>query len=56
MVTLEVKIYPDGNQVCALIGENLQDGHVAFGDNPYQALRNLVNVLELGGYFLTGIK
>jgi hypothetical protein len=29
----------DGNQWCALYGENLQDGVVGFGDSPAEAMR-----------------
>ena len=28
----------DGNQWCALYGENLQDGIAGFGSSPYQAM------------------
>lgn len=28
------KVYPDGNQWCALYGENLQEGVAGFGDSP----------------------
>ena len=31
---LRPKIYPDGNQWCALYGENLQEGVCGFGDTP----------------------
>ena len=32
------KLAIDGNQWCALYGENLQDGVVGFGDSPYEAM------------------
>lgn len=34
---LRPKIYPDGNQWCALYGDNLQDGVCGFGDTPEAA-------------------
>jgi len=34
---LRPKIFPDGNQWCALYGENIQDGVCAFGDTPAKA-------------------
>jgi hypothetical protein len=39
----KAKIYPDGNQWCALYGENIQMGVCGFGDTPYQAQRNFDN-------------
>lgn len=30
----------DGNQWCALYGENLQDGVAGFGDSPEEAMRD----------------
>lgn len=32
------KLYPDGNQWCALYGENLQEGCAGFGDTPALAM------------------
>lgn len=34
---LKPKMYPDGNQWCALYGENLQEGVSGFGDTPHKA-------------------
>lgn len=34
---LRPRMFPDGNQWCALYGENLQDGVCAFGDTPAKA-------------------
>jgi hypothetical protein len=31
---------PDGNQWCALYGENLQDGVAGFGETPDKAMRD----------------
>jgi len=35
---LKPKLYPDGNQWCALYGENIQDGLAGFGDTPAKAI------------------
>lgn len=32
------KLYQDGNQWCALYGDNLQDGVAGFGDSPALAM------------------
>ena len=34
---LRPRIYPDGDQWCALLGENLQEGVAGFGDSPHLA-------------------
>lgn len=34
---LKPRIYPDGNQWCALYGENIQEGVCGFGDTPAKA-------------------
>ena len=34
---LRPRIFPDGNQWCALYGDNLQEGVAGFGDTPAQA-------------------
>jgi hypothetical protein len=36
-VTMRPKLFIDGNQWCALYGENLQDGVAGFGDSPAKA-------------------
>ncbi len=36
-VTLRPKMFIDGNQWCALYGDNLQDGVTGFGDTPAKA-------------------
>jgi len=38
--TLRPRLFIDGNQWCALYGENLQDGVAGFGDTPSKALRD----------------
>ena len=32
------KLYPDGNQWCALYGDNLQEGVAGFGGTPEEAM------------------
>jgi hypothetical protein len=34
---LRPRVYPDGNQWCALYGDNLQEGVCGFGDTPAKA-------------------
>jgi len=36
-IQLRPRIFIDGNQWCALYGENLQDGVAGFGDSPEAA-------------------
>lgn len=36
---LRPRLYPDGNQWCALYGDNLQDGVAGFGDTPEEAAK-----------------
>lgn len=40
--TNPIKIFPDGNLWCALIGEDLQEGTAVFADSPIQALTTLL--------------
>jgi len=35
---ITIKIYPDGNEICALIGEMPNEDACGFGDNIIQAL------------------
>ncbi len=50
-VLLRPKISIDGNQWCALYGDNLQDGVAGFGDSPAKAMqdfdRNWLRTLEV---------
>ena len=32
------KLYPDGNQWCALLGDNIMEGVVGFGNSPHKAM------------------
>ena len=38
----EIRIFPDGNMWCALIGPDLQEGVAGFGTTPEQALHTLI--------------
>lgn len=39
-VLLKPKLFKDGNQWCALYGDNLQEGVAGFGDTPHKAMLN----------------
>lgn len=43
---LQIKIFQDGNQCCALIGPDLQAGRAGFGWTALKALRALCDDLE----------
>ena len=36
-VTMRPIVFPDGDQWCALYGDNIQEGVCGFGDSPYAA-------------------
>lgn len=36
-ILLKPRIFPDGNQWCALYGDNIQEGVAGFGDTPAKA-------------------
>lgn len=38
-----IQVFKDGDQWCALAGEDIQSGYVGFGDLPQTALANLLN-------------
>lgn len=38
-VILGARIYPDGDQWCALYGDNIQDGIAGFGPSPAAAIQ-----------------
>jgi hypothetical protein len=38
-VLIRPRVFVDGNQFCALYGENLQEGICGFGDTPEEALK-----------------
>ena len=37
-ITMRPRLFPDGNQWCALYGENVQEGLAGFGDTPEMAM------------------
>jgi hypothetical protein len=39
-ILLRPRLFIDGNQWCALYGENIQDGVAGFGDTPAKAMRD----------------
>lgn len=43
MSHLIINLSLDGDQYCALVGQNIQDGHAGFGTTPNDAVRDLVN-------------
>ena len=45
--TITIEISLDGDQWCALLGENLQVGVAGFGDSPIDALEALVGQLRI---------
>jgi hypothetical protein len=45
-----ISVTLDGNQWCALLGENIQVGLGGFGDTPAEALRRLADEIELYGW------
>lgn len=38
--TFNLKPFKDGNQWCVLLGNNIQEGIVGFGDTPLKAITN----------------
>ncbi|HEX6038046.1 hypothetical protein [Longimicrobium sp.] len=49
---LALRLFPDGNQWCALIGANLQEGISGFGATPPEALRACATSLDAVGVAL----
>lgn len=41
--TFNIKPYKDGNQWCVILGENIQEGIVGFGNSPFEAIVNFNN-------------
>lgn len=41
-----IKLFPDGDQWCALLGENIQEGICGFGDTPIAALKTLLDMVD----------
>src|SRR6476469_1308799 len=46
-MNLEIRVFPDGDQFCALVGENLVEGIAGFSYSPTEALRQLADAIEL---------
>src|SRR5689334_16109259 len=42
---IEIKLYRDGNKICALVGQDLVVGVAGFGDSVHEALRDLADNL-----------
>jgi hypothetical protein len=42
-----IQLFKDGNQWCALEGENLQEGTAGFGTSPSEALIQLAEAIAL---------
>jgi hypothetical protein len=42
-LTPRIQLFKDGDQWCALAGDNIQSGYAGFGDLPQTALINLLN-------------
>jgi len=50
--TLTVTISLDGDQWCALVGDNIQEGVAGFGNSPVEALENLCQEFKSAPYNL----
>ena len=50
--TLIIEISLDGDMWCALVGANIQDGVVGFGDTPLEALEALCQEFKENPYNL----
>lgn len=51
MEVIELKVFRDGDKVCVLFGDNIQEGYVGFGETPEEALRDFIDDIEAkGGY------
>jgi hypothetical protein len=42
-----IRLFPDGDQWCALFGDNLQDGYAGFGETPEEAIADLFEQYNL---------
>ncbi len=43
--TVSITLSLDGDQYCALYGENIQEGQAGFGDTPKQAIQDLIKIM-----------
>jgi len=50
-----IKVYEDGNEWCALAGDNLQEGVCGFGAEPVEAMRAFIAALDSQGRTLEEI-
>jgi hypothetical protein len=41
-----IQLFRDGDQMCALMGANLQEGYAGFGNTAGEALRELAKALD----------
>lgn len=41
-----IQVYRDGDQWCALLGDDFAEGYAGFGDSVSDALKDLANHLE----------
>ena len=53
---LEIQIARDGDQWCALVGKDLQEGIAGFGDTPVNAIRALCDEFEKTSWNIINIK
>jgi len=44
---MTVRVFPDGDEICALVGPNLMTGTAGFGTDASSALRALAQQLDL---------
>jgi ribosomal protein L37AE/L43A len=49
----EVRLIKDGNEICALIGDNLVEGAAGFGSTVPEALRDLADQLVRFGVWIS---
>ena len=47
---LLITVSLDGDQWCALLGDDLQEGIAGFGDSPIESLESLVGQLRIEGW------
>ncbi len=45
-----INIYPDGNQMCAIIGEMPEEIAVGFGDTAIDAIKQMLIEIEIRDY------
>lgn len=44
---IAIKVFRDGDQICALMGVNLQEGAAGFGNSVEEALERFIGELRL---------